>query len=91
MFFNVCAVKDLSAQCFANPMFVAHPNVALRSFTDEINRKPNPGEQSVLFSHPTDFELYHLGTYDDANARFDLFPEPKLLRRGLEASESTKS
>ena len=26
--------------------------------------------------YPSDFSLYHLGTYDDETAKFDLMPEP---------------
>lgn len=85
---SVVASRDTAAQTFGAPVFVAHTNVALRSFMDEVNRAPAPGDQNDLFTHSDDFEIYHLGSYDDATGRFDLFGDPKLLARAKDLKQS---
>jgi len=68
---SVIAVKDLAAQTFGQPFFAKHPNEAIRSFSDEVNRQPvadpNTGLTAInnLYSHSHDFELYELGFFDD--------------------------
>jgi len=60
-------------------MFVPSVGVAIRSFSDEVNRK-DPENQ--LFNHPDDFDLYELGEFDDNTGLFALHDAPKLLSLG---------
>lgn len=77
---EIIVVRDIKANCFATPQFVATTGHAIRSFGDEINRED---QQNVLFNHPEDFELYHVGSYHDEKATFDLFNDgPKQLAVG---------
>lgn len=78
----VCSVHDRAAQAFGRPFFVANQGLALRSFTDEVNRK---AEDNQLFNHPDDFDLYELGTWDDSNGSYSACAEPKLLLLGKQA------
>lgn len=59
----IVAVRDRAADCFGQPFFVTSIGVGVRSFTDEVNRAA-PDNQ--FYSHPEDFDLYQIGTYDDA-------------------------
>lgn len=59
--------------------FVPSLGVAIRNFSDEINRVDT---DNLLYQHPDDFDLYELGTYDDSNADISLLPEVKLLSLG---------
>lgn len=65
----VVAVFDRAAQLFGRPFFVVAPGQAIRSFTDEVNRKDQ--ERGEFSRHPDDFDLWQLGTYDDAEGKFD--------------------
>lgn len=65
---DVCSVFDLASQLFGQPIFVTGVGVAIRSFTDEVNKK---GEDNVLARHPEDYELFHLGTFDDERGTFE--------------------
>lgn len=68
MKYVVLAVRDRSADCFGTPMFTVSKGTAIRSFSDEVNRvDPN----NMLNKHPEDFDLYELGSYDDATGVFD--------------------
>ena len=43
----ICSVKDRAADAFGRPMFVPSVGLALRGFTDEVNREA------------TDNQMYH--------------------------------
>jgi hypothetical protein len=64
---QIFAVRDMKTEQFGNPMFLMTKGHALRSFTDEVNRKD---EQNMLNKHPEDFVLYHLGDYDTESGEF---------------------
>lgn len=73
MIVQVFAVRDQKADAFHQPFCAQSVGIALRSFTDEVNR----GEKgNVMNEHPEDFSLYHLGSYDDQFARYKLFDNP---------------
>lgn len=82
----IVAVKDRAAETFGRPMFVPAIGVALRSFSDEINRN-DPNNQ--LYNHPDDFDLYELGTFDDSTAEFQIKDNPDLLILGKNARTTT--
>ncbi len=82
----IVAVKDRAAETYGRPMFVPAIGVALRSFSDEINRN-DPNNQ--LFNHPDDFDLYDLGTFDDSTAQFEIKNIPELLILGKNARTTT--
>lgn len=58
----VCAVRDRAVDAFGQPFFVVAVGQAVRSFKDEVN---NAG--SAIGNHPDDYDLYHIGDYDDAS------------------------
>lgn len=60
----VCAVRDRATVSFGNPIFVVALGEAHRSFADEVNRDGSP-----FNAHPEDYDLYELGSFDDATGR----------------------
>ena len=75
----LCSVKDRAADAYGRPMFVPSVGVAIRSFSDEVNRSDSDNQ---LFNHPDDFDLYGLGEFDDNTGLFALHEQPKLLSLG---------
>ena len=75
----LCSVKDRAADAYARPMFVPSIGVAIRSFSDEINRA---ADDNQLYNHADDFDLYELGVFDDNSGSFELYDKPKLLSLG---------
>lgn len=75
----LCSVKDRAADAYGRPMFVPSVGVAIRSFSDEVNRKDADNQ---LFNHPDDFDLYEFGEFDDNTGLFSLHEQPKLLSLG---------
>ncbi|AXH74631.1 MAG: nonstructural protein [Microviridae sp.] len=83
---QVVSVLDVAAQAYGRPAFCAALGAATRSFVDEVNRAPTPGNDNVLFSHPEDFQLFHIGEFDDFNGQ--LVPiAPVLLLHGSAAKQ----
>ena len=71
MKFKVISVRDRVADGFANPGFYVSAGAAIRSFSDEVQRVPEPGRPNPLYDHPADFDLYLLGEYDDETGSFE--------------------
>lgn len=81
----VCSIKDRAADAFGRPFYVPAVGVAIRSFQDEVNRA---ADDSQIYQHPEDFDLFELGEFDDATGLFLLFDNPKLLMLGKQAKAS---
>ena len=81
----IVSVKDTAAQAFGRPIFVPAIPVAVRSFRDEVNRKDSTED---LARHPEDFELYELGSFDDATGIIELCSPVRLIARAKDLQES---
>ncbi len=79
----IVSVKDTAAQAFGRPVFVPTVSVAVRSFRDEINR---PDSKEDMAQHPEDFELYELGSFEDATGVITVI-EPRLVARAKDLKE----
>jgi hypothetical protein len=75
----IVSVKDSAAEAFGRPMYLQSLGVAIRSFTDEVNREDKDNQ---LFNHPDDFDLYELGVFDDSLGRYELRDNPTVIVRG---------
>lgn len=75
----IVAVFDRAAQVYANPWHVTSIGLATRAFSDEVNRI---GTDNTVNQHPGDFELYELGTFDNATGRMKLHDDPRFVARG---------
>lgn len=76
---TLCTVKDRAADAYGRPMFVPSTGIAIRSFSDEINRQDL---ENQMYNHSDDFDLYELGEFDDNTGLFSLHEQPKLLTLG---------
>ena len=65
----ICSIRDSAADAYGRPFFLPSVGVAIRSFTDEVNR---PSEDNQIYQHPEDFDLFELGEFDDTTGRFVL-------------------
>lgn len=76
MKYSVCAVKDRAVNAYNRPIYVPTVGVAIRSFTDEVNRK-----DSELQNHPEDYDLYELGQWDDETAIYTPLEATRVIAR----------
>lgn len=63
----VVAVRDSAVGAFSRPFFVPTNGAAVRSFTDEVNRR---ADDNAMYAHPDDFELWRLCQFDDVLGEF---------------------
>lgn len=64
---QVVVIRDIVADVYGVPQFVPNLGSAIRSFGDQCQNKERG---NTLGEHPEDFEMYHLGEYDDKTAEF---------------------
>lgn len=84
---RVCAVMDSAVAAYGRPIFVPTIAVAVRSFSDEVNRSaPDNG----MFHHSEDFVLWHLSDFDDELGEF-LPVEKRALARGKDVKQNDAS
>lgn len=72
----IVSVRDAKADLYMRPWFVQTAGVAIRSFSDEVNRED---KENHLYNHPSDFALYEIGLFDDADGKIYPYDVPKLL------------
>lgn len=77
MFQVVVSVMDRAVNAFSRPFFAPTAAAAIRSFSDEVNRRAADNQMNA---HPEDFDLYSLGRFEDSTGMFEGTPE--LLIRG---------
>ena len=79
MITQVVALFDGKVEAFGMPQFVQSVGAGVRAFGDAVN---GSGDSDIR-RHPEDFQLFHLGSFDDETGRFTQFDVPKLLSAGL--------
>lgn len=88
MILHILVMRDSAADVFGTPTFHTTIGAAIRTFGDEVNRQK---EGNVLSEHPADFELYRIGTYDDADAKIELLEKPVSVARGADFAQKRKA
>lgn len=86
MIYQMMAVYDHKALAHLPPFFSATVAVAVRGVTGAAN---TPGHQ--IHTNPEDYTLYHLGTYDDEHATFEIFKEKKLITNAAKLKRGTEN
>lgn len=72
MILKVFSVFDVKAEAFMQPFFMSTNGQAIRSFSDAAN----DASRGQFNSHPQDFTLFELGSFDDKNAKFEQLEVP---------------
>lgn len=69
---QVYVVRDSKAGAFLRPFFTPTEGLALRAISDALD-----DSSSDFFRHAQDYDLYRLGSYDDACGKFSLLNAPE--------------
>lgn len=75
---QVFSVRDTKSDSFGRPFFLPSIGTAIRAFGDHLNSK----EDTEMRKHPGDFNLYHLGDFDDETGVFQNLGHPKQVAIG---------
>lgn len=73
------SVYDDKACFFASPFYAMNHSDAIRSFSDAV-----ADPQTRVSIHPSDYVLYHIGTFDDVSGSLIPLDKPQFLSRGSE-------
>lgn len=75
---EVFAIYDEKALVYWTPFFAVNAGVATRMFTDLSN-----DPKTMPSRYPTDFSLYHVGSFSDDTALLVSLAQPVLLGKAL--------
>ncbi|WNK14574.1 MAG: nonstructural protein [Microvirus sp.] len=64
---KIVIVRDIKANVYGQPFFVATLGGAIRAFGDECIKTDN----NPFALHPEDYELYDFGEYDETTGKFN--------------------
>ncbi|WNK14224.1 MAG: nonstructural protein [Microvirus sp.] len=81
----VVAIKDTAARVFGTPFFVVAAAQAIRSLKDEVNSKDSTSDVN---RHPSDFELYELGHFNDDSGALVSYDSPVLIARAKDLQDA---
>lgn len=81
----VCAVFDQAAGVFGRPFYCRAKGEATRGFMDEVARVGSADQPNPISSHPQDFALFCLATFDDNSGVFRPLDVPERLLTGIQA------
>jgi len=76
---QIYSVRDAQAAIYGPPVLALTDGEAIRSFQTAAN---NP--QSAIGQHPADYDLFHLGTFDDETGKYQSLEAPKRLIKALD-------
>lgn len=76
---KIYSIRDVKASFFGRPFFCHNNGVAVRSFSDLVG-----DQQSDVNKHPGDFDLFHIGSYDDITGVITPLAQPVFLNNAAE-------
>lgn len=79
------SVRDIKAEAFMPAMSVAHTQLAVRSFMQEVQRE---APDNMINKYPEDFELWQVGEFNTATGELTYVPQRVL--RGVDAVRSVQ-
>lgn len=77
-------VYDSKSETYTHPTVNPARGQAIRSFADAVNGDPS---SSVLASHPEDFTLFEIGTFDNQTGLIELYEARESVCNGLDLKE----
>lgn len=79
------SIKDTKVGIFNAPWFQPSHGEAERSFMKLANN-----QNSDISSYPQDFDLYHIGSYDDETSQLSNEQVPTLVMKGVDAKRKSE-
>lgn len=74
----IVALRDSAAKVYGNPFIVQAASQAIRSLSDEVNKATPDNDIS---RHPSDFELHHVGYFEEDSGVVEPVTPSTLLAR----------
>lgn len=75
----IFSVYDEGTNAYLQPFFMPTSNAAVRAISDLAN-----DPKHNFCRHASDYTLFEIGSYNDANARIDAYKTPKAIAKAIE-------
>lgn len=85
MLLKIYSIRDAKAEIFNLPFFKNTHGEAERDFTNLVN---NP--ESMVGKYPDDYDLYHLGSYDDQTGILKTLDTPQHVVKAVMCQKPSK-
>lgn len=82
MILKVFSIRDSKAEVFNTPFFQKTHGEAERNFKQLIS-----DEKSTPHKYPDDFDLYHLGEYDDSTGKMTTLDTPQHMVKAVQLKQ----
>jgi hypothetical protein len=82
MVLNAFSIRDSKAEAFNTPFFQKTKGEAIRSFESAVN-----DGKTQLNQYPEDFDLYHVGEWDDATGKIKPLDTPNHVIKAIEVAK----
>lgn len=79
---EVCSIFDKVAEAYLRPLFTRSVAEAVRLFKDECEG------DTIMAKHASDYELYHVGVFDERSGVVKGFDPPQLVMKGVHVVNS---
>lgn len=76
---KIYSIRDSKAEVFNPPFFKKTHGEAERDFTTLCN-----DDKSTVFKYPDDFDLYHMGIYDDVSGKILPLDTPQHIVKAVQ-------
>jgi len=83
---QIYSVQDQRANIFHAPFFVRTHGEAERTFQQVVN-----DDKTQVGQYPEDFNLYHIGEYDDGTGKISPLDTPKHIIKAIALKQSRPS
>lgn len=75
---QIYSIRDSKGEVFNTPFFQKTHGEAERNFRELVN-----DEKSMVSKYPEDFDLYHLGSYEDQSGKIEILPTPSHVVKAI--------
>lgn len=82
MIHEIFSIYDSKSEAYLQPFFIQNKATAVRAISNCVNDPDH-----AFSKHPSDYHLFHLGSFDDDTSLFDLFPSPDPVVKLLEVMQ----
>lgn len=82
---QIFSIKDLKVNSFSTPFFKTHQAQAIREFQQVVN-----DENTIISKHLIDFELWHLGKFEENEGTFQQTKKPICTAIAMSEKENNK-
>jgi len=79
---QVYSIRDAKSEIYNPPFFSRTHGEAERNFMQLVK-----DEKSTVFQYPEDYDLYHLGAYDDGTGKLQPLDTPRHVVKAVEVKD----